>query len=103
MDLKAILVNSFKSVSVRPHLNKTEHNIRKELTGLIFFAALVPAEDGVCWRQGDPHRGRQGLHRPEHCRNERGDRPATRELPAETSGRENQQVGSPSKYDIPMA
>merc|ERR1712012_778877 len=56
-------------------------------------AALVPAKDGLCWWKGDPHRGRQGLHRPEHCRNEGGDRPATRELPAETSGRENQQEG----------
>ena len=37
MDLKAIFVNSFKSVSVRPHINQTQRNIRKELTGFIFF------------------------------------------------------------------
>ena len=40
MDLKAIFVNSFRSVSARQHINQTRRNIRKELTGVLFLQHL---------------------------------------------------------------
>ena len=61
---------------------------RKEIQQIV-FAALVPAQDGLHERQGDPHRGGQGLHRPEHCHIEGGDRSAPREFLAEAPRWEN--------------
>ena len=59
---------------------------------IVYFAAPIPAKDGVRWRQGNPHRGGQRLHRREHCHIEGGDRPAPREFLAKAPRRENQQV-----------